>query len=393
MVRHAEAAGAKPAASAGGRNGGAFGAVMDNLTQFIHSLPEWAIFALVAVVAAAAGTLIGLSFRRRPPPPAPETSGETPLIAPPKGTVEPTPENPAFKAYQEILEGKELPATEVDARMREFAGQFKEMRETLRDLAPAATDLEAAVEEARDALDAGRFERASDLLVRIGDSESHDGLEKRNQATRHLMAACRARVVAGDLKLAGMQPVAAAELYGQAIQALPPAEEELHAKYLNKHGTACYQAGEHQTAIASFERSLEILQRTLGRNHPDVASGLNNLALLHYSLGHYEAAEPLYKRSLAIDEQTLGIDHPGVATDLNNLALLYKRQGNLEAAEPLLRRALDIKEKNFDPGHPSLVTGLKNYASTLIALGREEEAQVFLAKAETLPPTRTDAAE
>jgi len=32
----------------------------------------------------------------------------------------------------------------------------------------------------------------------------------------------------------------------------------------------------------------------------------------------------LYKRSLAISEKALGKNHPDVATILNNLALLYK---------------------------------------------------------------------
>jgi hypothetical protein len=35
----------------------------------------------------------------------------------------------------------------------------------------------------------------------------------------------------------------------------------------------------------------------------------------------------LYKRSLAIYEKALGPDHPDVALGLNNLALLYKTQG------------------------------------------------------------------
>jgi hypothetical protein len=36
--------------------------------------------------------------------------------------------------------------------------------------------------------------------------------------------------------------------------------------------------------------------------------------------GNYSQAEPLYQRSLAIDEKVLGKEHPDVATTLNNLA-------------------------------------------------------------------------
>lgn len=42
--------------------------------------------------------------------------------------------------------------------------------------------------------------------------------------------------------------------------------------------------------------------------------------------GNYAEAEPLYRQSLAITEKTLGPEHPGVATPLNNLAGLLNRQ-------------------------------------------------------------------
>jgi len=374
---------------------GTDGGALDALAQMLDTVPDWALIALVAVVAAAAGTMIGVAISRRDGPVSGDADEETESrqIEQEAKPALPPPENPAIKAYQEFLDSKGIAARELDARMRDFATQFKEMRQNLRDLSPGEPSLDVQVENIRDLLDAGDLEAAAGLLTEMGLNENRDGLAKRQLSTKHLMAAAVARMVAGDLNMARMEFTEAATLYAQAIESLPSSEESIHAEYLNKHGTACYQAGDHTAAIASFERSLDILQAKLGKNHPDVAAGLNNLALLHYSRGNYDAAEPLYKRALSIDEQTLGIDHSGVATDLNNLALLYKRQGNLEAAEPLLKRALGIKHKNFDPGHPSLVTGLKNYASLLHALGRDEEAEVFEAQAEILPPARTAAAE
>ena len=44
-------------------------------------------------------------------------------------------------------------------------------------------------------------------------------------------------------------------------------------------------------------------------------------------------------------EKTLGPEHPGVATALNNLAALYLAQGKYAEAEPLYQRALAIWEK------------------------------------------------
>jgi len=54
-----------------------------------------------------------------------------------------------------------------------------------------------------------------------------------------------------------------------------------------------------------------------------VATSLSNLAALHDSQDQYAKAEPLYNRALAIREKALGPEHPDVATSLNNLAMLY----------------------------------------------------------------------
>ena len=48
-------------------------------------------------------------------------------------------------------------------------------------------------------------------------------------------------------------------------------------------------------------------------------------------------AEPLYRRALAIDEKSFGPDHPNVAIGLNNLALLFRDTNRLAEAEPLYR--------------------------------------------------------
>jgi tetratricopeptide (TPR) repeat protein len=81
-----------------------------------------------------------------------------------------------------------------------------------------------------------------------------------------------------------------------------------------------------------------------------------NLAGLYNSQGRYAEAEPLSKRSLTIIEKALGPDHPDVATSLNNLAELYRDQGRYAEAEPLFKRSLAIREKAPGPDHPDVAT-------------------------------------
>ncbi|CAN0548086.1 unnamed protein product, partial [Ectocarpus sp. 8 AP-2014] len=59
--------------------------------------------------------------------------------------------------------------------------------------------------------------------------------------------------------------------------------------------------------------------------------------------GKYAEAKPLYERSLAINEKAHGPDHQDVATSLNNLAVLVCEQGNYDEARRHLERALQIR--------------------------------------------------
>ncbi|NQY38406.1 MAG: tetratricopeptide repeat protein, partial [Alteromonadaceae bacterium] len=81
-----------------------------------------------------------------------------------------------------------------------------------------------------------------------------------------------------------------------------------------------------------------------------------NLAALYESRGIYDRALPLYLRSLDIFEKVLGAEHPDVATSLNNLALLYESTGDTDRALPLYQRSIDIFEKVLGPEHPLTIT-------------------------------------
>ena len=84
-----------------------------------------------------------------------------------------------------------------------------------------------------------------------------------------------------------------------------------------------------------------------------MAISLNNLAGLYLDMGRYAEAEPLVRRSLEIGEKQLGRDHPDVAISLHNLAGLYRDMGRYAEAEPLYRRSLEIMEKQLGATTPT----------------------------------------
>ena len=80
--------------------------------------------------------------------------------------------------------------------------------------------------------------------------------------------------------------------------------------------------GDYEKALPLYQRALEIREKVLGPQHPDVATTLNNLAGLYYHTASYEEALPLLERSLKILERKLGSSHPNFKTTEQNIQAL-----------------------------------------------------------------------
>ncbi len=157
--------------------------------------------------------------------------------------------------------------------------------------------------------------------------------------------------------------------------------EDQDPLYLNAHAEILWTLGRYSEAEPLYRRALAIDEKVLGREHPHVATSLNNLAFLLNKQGKYREAEPLYRQALAMDEKVYGREHPEVATDLNNLAELLREQGKYTAAEPLYRRALAIREKKLGREHPEVAQSLNNLALLLDMQCKYTEAEPLLREA------------
>ena len=159
------------------------------------------------------------------------------------------------------------------------------------------------------------------------------------------------------------------------------AEDASKVDSLNRHVVDLHRAGKYQEAILIARQVLEIRERINGPEHPDTATGFNNLAVLYKAMGDYAKAEPLYQRALAIYERALDPEHPLTAAGLNNLGLLYQLMGDYAKAEPLSRRALAITEKARGPEHPDTAANLGNLAGLYGAIGDYPKAEALYRRA------------
>jgi tetratricopeptide (TPR) repeat protein len=177
-------------------------------------------------------------------------------------------------------------------------------------------------------------------------------------------------------------PAGSYEIRVEELRAATDTDRALHdARKRFEESLKLKGAGKYDEALPFAERALEIRERLLGTEHPDVTESIDNLASIYTGRGEYDKTEPLYSRALAVREKALGNDHPDTADSLNSLSTVYFYQGKYKEAEPLLHRALDIWEKTLGKDHPETATCLNNLAELYLDQGKYVEAEPPLKRA------------
>ena len=212
-------------------------------------------------------------------------------------------------------------------------------------------------------------------------------IDEQNHGPEHPSVAIRLNNLAQLLKATSRQAEGRAalssrvghrreELWAWAFQRSPP--------ILNNLALLFHATNRLAEAEPLMRRALAIWERSLGTDHPHVATGLSNLALLLQGLDRWAEAEQLYRRVLTIRESSFGPDHPDNIQCLNNLATLLRNTNRLAEAELLMRRALAICEKCFGQKHPHVATVLNNLSELLGDTNRLVEAESFCRRALTI---------
>lgn len=184
------------------------------------------------------------------------------------------------------------------------------------------------------------------------------------------------------------------------LEEAPGSHEEELGCLLNDLADVLYAQGKYGSATESlYGRALESLETINGRDHPDVANILNNLAALHQVRGDYRQAEALSQRSVSILEDIFenkralitGLDPDTVTAlkqihqqSLTHLATALRSQARYGAAEPLYRSALAIAEDTFGPQHPEAASSLNNLGALYKYWGRYEEAEPLYQRARSI---------
>ncbi len=148
-----------------------------------------------------------------------------------------------------------------------------------------------------------------------------------------------------------------------------PSDHPEVATILNNIAIVLKSRGDYDGALEKYNEALGIDESYYGRNHPRVATGLNNIAIVLKSRGDYAGALEKYNESLRINEEYYGRNHPRVATGLNNIALVLASSGDYEGALEKYNEALGIDESYYGRNHPDVAIDLNNIAGVLVSRG------------------------
>ncbi|CAF1358544.1 unnamed protein product [Adineta steineri] len=169
------------------------------------------------------------------------------------------------------------------------------------------------------------------------------------------------------------------------------------ADIYHQFGSIKYGQKNYQEALTFYEKSLDIRQKTLPPNHPNLAKSYNNIGVVHNSMGNYPEAISYYEKDLEISQQLLPLNHADLAKSYNNIGLVHSKMDNYSKALSSYEKALEIKQQSLLHNHPSLASSYYNIGVVHANMDNYEKALSYYEKAleirqQSLPPNHPDLA-
>ena len=130
-----------------------------------------------------------------------------------------------------------------------------------------------------------------------------------------------------------------------------------------------------ELAVARAAEALAVVERGASLSDSDLALFIFDLARVYHRRDERQKAWPLYERSLSLLERSVGPDHPRVARVLSPLGAILTDDGEYVRADAMIRRALEIQEKALSPDDPALGTTLRDFGYLLERRGDLTKAQ------------------
>ncbi|XP_076442900.1 TPR repeat-containing protein DDB_G0287407-like [Babylonia areolata] len=148
------------------------------------------------------------------------------------------------------------------------------------------------------------------------------------------------------------------------------------ADSMNNLGVTLMKTGDYSRAAQLCTKALKIYEEQyFGHLPPVIGVMTGNIAVCYRNLDRLEESEAMYKKAVDIAERALGRNHPNVATALNNLGTLEVNRDQFHKAVQYFKDAMDIYKTSQSCliGNDLFKTQEK-YIYALIKVGQHAEA-------------------
>ena len=271
----------------------------------------------------------------------------------------------ATKTLLRIVGEQDVPLERLSEALNRVATDYKRLQAQAAALNPDNVTARDLVTQAKAAIDAGRFERARDLLhqakqAQLAAAQQARKLREQAEAAENaqMLGAANATAVEADIALTERNYAQAAELFGEAAEYVPSGQADERLKYLDRQADALYRQGEERGDNGALREAIEryrvlLTQRPRDQVPLDWAMTQNDLGNALAVLGDRESGTTRLEEAVAayraaLEERTrdrVPLDWAMTQNNLGNaLTMLGEREGGtarLEEAVAAYRAALE----------------------------------------------------
>ncbi|MFO0356179.1 MAG: CHAT domain-containing protein [Sphingobacteriaceae bacterium] len=135
-----------------------------------------------------------------------------------------------------------------------------------------------------------------------------------------------------------------------------------------------YDEAEYKVAQTYFEKALKIYGKTVSTSNQNYANCLNNLSGCYYQLGDNKKAADLKFKAIDIIERTLGKEHFRYISYVIGSTDVLLATNEYEKAYSLLNESKQLAKKKFGTDHDLYIRSLINQAYVCWYMNRAEES-------------------
>jgi tetratricopeptide (TPR) repeat protein len=312
-------------------------------------------------------------------------------------------EEAAEKLLKIVGEDPNIPEDKLAEALSKVAADYQRLQAQVAALNPDNPTAKALVDQAKPEIDAGRFQRAHELLrqatqVQIAAAQEARKLREQAQTAEdaQMLGAASSTAAEGDVAMTERRYEEAVELFAQAAGYVPGGDANERGGYLTREAGALSQQGEERGDNEALRSCIEIYGRALtyyprSRAPLDWAETQVGLGVALRTLGERESGtarldEAVKAYRAALEELTRERAPLDWAATQNNLGVALWRLGERESGTARLEEAVEaysaaLEDRTRERVPLQWAETLNNLGTALRVLGERDSGTVQLEEA------------